>query len=44
MGRDQKDFFLLIFTVTYINAGDEKSGIILFQQVAQVSTTITFNT
>lgn len=43
MGRDQRDLVLLILTVTYVNAGDEKTGMILFQQAAQVSTTITFN-
>lgn len=43
MGRDQKDLFFLILTVTYINAGDEKTGIILSQQAALVSTIITFN-
>lgn len=43
IGRDQKDLFFLILAVTYVNAGDEKIGIILFQQAAHVSTIITFN-
>lgn len=43
MGRDQKDLFFLILTVTYVNAGNEKTGIILFQQAALASTIITFN-
>lgn len=41
-GTEQEDLFLLTLTVTYINVGDEKTDITLVQQVAHISTPITF--
>jgi len=41
--RDQEELVLLLWTGTSVNAGDGKTGIVLFQQVAHVSTTITLN-
>lgn len=38
----REDLVSLILTVTYVNIGDEKIDIILVQEVANISTTITF--
>lgn len=41
-GRAPENLVLLILSVTYGNVGDEKTDIILIQQVADISITITF--